>query len=230
MKRKSLITALILVVSLSAKAQEPYFCTKPGSVLYYERYSTKDKKLLQTTTFEIEKVSDTPQGGKLVEYGVKMKKANGKNVYGERAELKVGITAAGDVQMYLGHSAQTFLKGQYPKFNIKATESIVPMPIKMKPGDTLKSAHSVLTVMGMDYDIDILGRTVLSSETITTPAGTFKCMAIKELKNEDGPMHHSKIWSVTWYAPGIGYVRHDEFDKNMKLESSEVLVKYTPGK
>lgn len=41
---------------------------------------------------------------------------------------------------------------------------------------------------------------------------------------KDGPMHHGDVWSDTWYAPGIGFVRHDSFDKKMRLESSEILL------
>ncbi len=37
-------------------------------------------------------------------------------------------------------------------------------------------------------------------------------------------MHPGDTWSDTWYAPGIGYVRHDSYNYKMELLSSEILV------
>ncbi|MBP5389696.1 MAG: hypothetical protein J6Y27_05060 [Bacteroidales bacterium] len=59
------------------------------------------------------------------------------------------------------------------------------------------------------------------------PFAVFDCLVAREHKVEDAPIHHKDTWSVTWYAPGIGYVRHDSYDKKMRLLSSEVLFTRT---
>ena len=41
------------------------------------------------------------------------------------------------------------------------------------------------------------------------------------------PFHHLDNWLDDYYVPGIGYVRHDKYDKNMRLQESEVLVNFT---
>lgn len=62
-------------------------------------------------------------------------------------------------------------------------------------------------------------------EILATPAGSFDCVVVREHRRENGPMHHNEIWTDTWYAPDIGYVRHDHFNKKLRLESSEILVR-----
>ena len=77
-------------------------------------------------------------------------------------------------------------------------------------------------------DTHSTGRTVLRRETITTPAGTFHCIVAREFKEETAPMHHESQWSDTWYAPGVGYVRHDELDSKFRPKTMEILVSITP--
>jgi hypothetical protein len=46
---------------------------------------------------------------------------------------------------------------------------------------------------------------VATDETLTTPAGTFKCLHLKETTPLEGDVSHK------WYAPGVGMVKDDEF-------------------
>jgi hypothetical protein len=94
----------------------------------------------------------------------------------------------------------------------------------MDVGDILPDSHCAVKVSAFTYYIDVTERVVLRKEQLTTPAGTFDCVVVREHKVEEGPMHHGDFWSDTWYAPGIGYVRHDTFDKKMRLESIEILI------
>ena len=65
---------------------------------------------------------------------------------------------------------------------------------------------------------------MLRSEVLSTPAGDFDCVVVSEHKVEKGPGRNRVTTALTWYARGTGMVRHDTYDRNMKLETSEVLI------
>ena len=47
---------------------------------------------------------------------------------------------------------------------------------------------------------------------------------VSEHKVERGLGRNRVTTALTWYARGIGMVRHDTYDKDMVLETSEVLI------
>lgn len=60
--KRFLIVAFTLLWGVSALAGEPFFCTKAGSKLYYERYKTKTNKMIQTTEFEVDSLVNAGKG------------------------------------------------------------------------------------------------------------------------------------------------------------------------
>ena len=47
--KKILFLLVALLCTLPLLAGEPYFCTRPGTKLHYQRYKVKNNKLSQTT-------------------------------------------------------------------------------------------------------------------------------------------------------------------------------------
>jgi hypothetical protein len=161
---------------------------------------------------------------KIVYYGMTLRKASGKALYGGTANLTTRIEGNGDVGMDLGAAVKAVIQNLFPRANITYSGDAAIMPAQMAAGDVLPECHCEVKVSAFTYHIDVTERVVLRKEQLTTPAGTYDCVVVREHKVEDGPMHHGDFWSDTWYAPGIGYVRHDTFDKKMRLESSEILI------
>lgn len=223
---KKILTFGLLLLGLSAFAGEPFFSTAPCS-LYYERYKAGTTTLTQTTLIEITSVSATAGGGREVRYGLDLNKANGKPLYGGRADMTVGIDPDGDIRTDFGGAVKSVLQNYFPNAKITSSGEMALLPADMKPGDTLPDAHCTVSVGVLKVTVDVTERTVLRRERITVPAGTFDCVVAREHKVEDAPIHHSDTWSESWYVPGIGYVRHDTFDKKMRLLTSEVLVSLT---
>ena len=224
---KRILLFLFLLLGLAARAGEPYFSTVGNRTLYYERYKAGTKTLAQTTTLEIWDI--VPNGtGRKVNYGMTLQKASGRTMYGGRSNQVTNIDANGDIRMDLGKAVESVLRNYFPKAKITSSGGYALLPADLKPGDTLPDAHCSLSVAGVKLTVDVTERTVLRRETITVPGGTYECIVAREHKVEDAPMHHSDIWSDTWYAPGVGYVRRDDYDKKMNLETSEVLIAITP--
>ena len=219
------LIALLLLRGFSAWAGEPYFCTQQGRTLFYERRAADSGKLERTTTWIIGAVHD--EGGQSrVDYSFALNKPNGSPMYGGPSEMSVLVGRDGSVRMDVGGTMKAIFANMFPNAEIVSTGEPTLLPADMRPGDVLPDARSVVTVRGLKYRTEVTERQVLRKERITVPAGTFDCIVVREHKVERGPGRNRTTTGETWYAPGIGYVRHDTYDKNLRLETSEVLKKY----
>ena len=229
MKHGVLLALLVLTLaapSLTARNDEPYYCTTAGTTLYYERYAAGKDKVIQTTTMEIESVENAPYG-KLVKYAITMRNRLGVNMYGGRTPLEVRIGKQSDVYLDLGASVREMLRKQFNVTGITSSGNTAVLPANMAPGDTLPDSHGIVTLAGINYHIELTNRKVLRRDRITIPSGTVECIVIRERKCERGPGYNKDEWNENWYVRGLGYVRHDVFDKNGKPKSSERLVSVT---
>ena len=153
------------------------------------------------------------------------RRADGREMYGGRLDLVATIKANGDALTDFGGTVKCVVKNHFPNVDVTSSGDLAVVPVEMKVGDTLPDAHCVVDVSGIQFKVDLTDRTVLRREILATPAGSFDCVVVREHRRENGPMHHNEIWTDTWYAPDIGYVRHDHFSKKLRLESSEILVR-----
>lgn len=224
---KKLFTAVacLLLWGLSAWAGEPYFCMQQGRTLFYERRVAASGKLERTTTWII---GDVHAEGTLsrVDYTFALNKPNGSPMYGGPSEMSVLVERDGSVRMDVGGTMKAVFSNMFPNAEIVSAGEPTLLPADMRPGDVLPDARSVVTVRGLKYKTEVTERQVLREERITVPAGTFDCIVVREHKVERGPGRNRTTTGETWYARGIGYVRHDTYDKNLRLETTEVLKKY----
>lgn len=74
-------------------------------------------------------------------------------------------------------------------------------------------------------DVNIYDREYMTNESITTPAGTFDCAKVKYKMNSRSPKSKEVItgYGYEWYAPNVGLVRTEQYDKNNVLQSYTVL-------
>ncbi len=216
---------LLLLLCLPAAAGEPYFCTQTGKTLYYERFDASGGKLRRTTTMTVEGVKPYASGRKVV-YSFVLRRPSGADMYGGPARMEAVIDADGTVRQDLGASLKSVLGNLLRGRELESSGSMALLPVDMKPGDNLPEAHCVVDALGAKYRIDVTERRVLRAERLTTPAGTFDCLVVREHKVERGPGRHRDTISDSWYVQGIGYVRHDTYDRNLRLETTEVLKKY----
>lgn len=226
---KKIVICIVLLLSglrllAAGQEKEPYFCTRPGTQLYYERTKVGKTKLLQTTLFEIES-SRLSAKGCTIRYAVTMTKANGSELYGGRAVQTAYASPDGDISLNFGETVKAFVRNLFPHTRIEVSEASAVLPAQMQPGDTLPETHCSVKVMGITVRFDITERKVLRKERVATPAGTFDCMVVREHKIEDAPFHHVDEWLDNYYVQGLGYVRHDRYDKDFRLQDSEVLVR-----
>ena len=222
MKNISACVLLLLSVFFSCHAQEPYFCTTPGTSLSYNRYDSQTGKLTQTTLLEIKSVKPW-NGGRRIEYFMTLKKANGKDMFGGRTAQSVYVDADGNSHWNLAATVTGLIKNYLKRADVSSRGDISLLPATLTPGDTLPEVHCELFWGKFRLTIDVIQRQVLRKETITTPAGTFNCTVVRERKTENAPLHHWDHVSDNWYVQGIGYVRHDVYNDDMQVMYSEIL-------
>ena len=223
MKRILLIMTLLLA-GFAAWAGEPYCCTTPGRTLVYER-TKANGRIERTVTMEYTAVRRSGTK-RLVDCILTVRGPGGAELYGGPSEQTTTVNADGTVVQNLGESLRAVLHNMFPGAAQSVEDIPAILPADMKPGDRLPDAHSSVSAGALTYTVDITEREVLRAERVTVPAGTFDCLVVREHKVEKGPGRNRNTVSDSWYAPGVGYVRHDTYDKNMRLDTTEVLKKY----
>jgi len=222
--KKYCLLIFLLLLAVHCLADEPYYNTREGVVLHYERYKAGSGKLEQTTRIGFDSVANTPDGQR-VYYDMLLKKSNGRPLYGGSLSMTTDIDQNGDMMMNMDLPVIMALKNLFPRVKVRSESIPAILPSRIQPGDTIPPAHAVVFAGSLKVTIDVTERVVLRQETISTPAGTFDCIVISEHKVEKSPVHHDDRVSLNWYARGIGFVRHDSFDKDMRAISSEVLTR-----
>lgn len=223
-----LFPAIFLICCTSSLMAQPWFCTDEGAELSYTRFHVDDGSVKWKHTMKIVSTFVNADSSLTVSYSSFIRTADGKGLENMEspAEMTASVSAGGDVTIDISASMVAVLRGiLWKNARISAEGGKTLLPSVMMPGDTLEDASGKVRALGMTMNVTVTGRKVLGYDTLTTPAGTFPCVVVSEHKVEKGMMRNRITTARTWYARGVGMVRHDTYDKDMKLETSEVLQK-----
>ena len=203
---------------------QPFFCDVPERCLEYRRTYVSDGRLKWTHTMQIGSVTPTA-GGKKVEYSSSFRKPGGGLMYGGPISLEAVLTSGGDVLVDVGESLSAVFSNLLPGSDVSSDGERSVLPAAMKPGDILPDANCTVKAGLLQYKVSVTQRKVLRRENLKTPAGEFECTVVSEHKVEKGPGRNRETTALTWYSTGVGMVRHDTYDKRLKLETSELLCR-----
>lgn len=222
MRRPGAILALLLV-SLVSSAASPWFCETQGRRLSYVRHNADNGKVKWRYTMTFDRVARGSDGAS-VDYTYDFRKPGGAQMYGGPIEMHARISPAGDVTLDIAATMQAVFRSMFPKAKIVSEGGLTVLPAALEPGDSLPDASAVVTVHGMKYTVSVTERSVVRRESLKTAAGTFDCIVVSEHKVETGPGRNRDVLNYTWYAAGVGEVRHDTYGwKTRKLETFETL-------
>lgn len=218
-KRIFIILAAVMALVSRAMAQESYFCTQENVTLEYTR-TAPDGDVKWYHTMCIGTVD-----GDTLDYTSFIRNHKGKPYYGDRPAELEALLHDGDVTLNVAESVAAVFRTIFPKnTKITTTGGESTLPYDMAPGDTLPDVYASVKALGMKMKIDVTDRKVLRYETISTPAGDFDCIVVRERKVEKGMGRNRHTIADTWYARGVGMVRHDTHDPDLILLTSEVLT------
>ena len=215
-----LLATLLCLIPLSAIAGTPYFPDKAGLTLQYERSEAGNGKTVWKHEMHILK-ENSSKDGREMECLSRFSKPGGTQA--ADVEYKTMIDGDGNVTSDLAASLVSAIRNFFPKMEIKADFSPTTLPSELIPGEKLPDASAQISIKGKIFSLNVNERKVLREETVTTPAGTFDCIVVTEHKTEKFSMYNRDTVSYTWYARGVGMVRHDTYKKG-KLQTSETLV------
>jgi len=117
---------------------------------------------------------------------------------------------------------------------MEVENAYLSFPADMKPGDELEGANFKIIAKKdgkplMTTTNQVKDRKVESIENITTLAGSWNCLKItehsiitSEMMGKALPGKETK--NVYWFAPGVGFIKNDTYDKDGKLIMESELV------
>lgn len=221
MKLKILVFVFIFC-ALELNAQEPYFCTKVGTVLEYTRRYT-DGEIKWYHKMKILEVTNDSGTGEIV-CTAEIKDIKGKSKMRGPVEV-VAMLTDGSVGVNPGSVMANAIQGLVGgMFKVTSSGDYTILPLHMKVGDRLPDAFCSVKAMGMTMKISVTKRKVISEEMLTTPVGTFDCVVVQEHKVEKGMTRNRVTTAKTWYSRDMGMIRHDTYDQDGKLETIEELT------
>ena len=226
--KRILLAFLLLFAGFLARAGEPYVCMQPGRTFVYERHKVSNGRFERSTTMEYTAVREA-EGARVVNYVFTLRGPGGRALYGGAAPMSTTVTADGTVCQDLGASLKAVLHNVFPGADQSVETVPARLPADMKPGDRLPDAHCTVRTGVMVHTMDLTERVVLRRERIRVPAGEFDCVVIREHKVERGVGRNRDTVSESWYAAGVGPVRHDTYRRvkgSLTLETTEVLKNY----
>lgn len=221
MRRKFLAFLLLALAPFALHAAQPFFCNSQGCVLSYVRRGPDGGKVKWKYTVTIDRVVKDASGS-TVDYTYDFRKPGGAQMYGGPIALRAQISENGDVALDLAATMLSIFRNMFPRSSFSSEGGRTVLPADLAPGHTLPDASAEVRVGALRYDVTVTERKVLREERIKTPAGEFDCLVVSERKVEGG-LRSRNVRTLTWYARGVGEVRHDTMDKNGKLQTSEVL-------
>ena len=213
---------ILLLLPLSIAAVPTYFCTDVGTTLNYVRKYVDSGEVKWYHKLKVTSVIER-NDSTVVTTMSDFVDDSGESVMDFPVTQYVRISNDGAIKLELTDAVVAILHSKIPVGHAKKSGEAVELTAGMKPGDILPSAQAQVSMLGLKYTVNVTDRKVLRNESITTPAGTFDCIVISEHKVERAPAYRREATALSWYADGIGYVRHDTYDKNMHLETSEQL-------
>jgi len=231
--KKSIIIILVLIFPFILVAQNCgyYIPLKVKSGTEMKSYDANGKLM---TTNKNTIMSVTSNGGYTVanikqESQDELKGQNSSNEYTVKCN---GTQVVIDTKSIMGSAAFDNFKKQ--GYDLKIESIDIEMPSKLTIGSSLKDADVKIKVyqgqnLISDMVISLVNRKVEAIESITTPAGTFKCYKISsESKTSSKIMGYSSestIKVVDFFAENVGMVKSQTYDIKGKLSGYSVINK-----
>ncbi len=214
--KKSVFTLAVLftaAIYLSAQDCKVFIPYTEGAKIVRANYNKKDK-LTGRVSQEVTKVQQTANGAT---YHLKQIVTNEKGNDPVESELTFRCENS-NFYIDMNSMMAPDQAATYNDASMKITMEDLEIPANLNPGDKLKDGFINFTSaepspMPISFKIKVINRMVESYETITTPAGSFECIKIKEDVLTESIIRYT-VKTISWYAQGIGVVRSETYQKD----------------
>ena len=76
---------------------------------------------------------------------------------------------------------------------------------------------------GNRKNVTVYDREYVTTEPVTTPAGTFDCTKVKYKIKSRSPKETIEGYGYEWYTPNVGVVKNEQYDNNNQLQYYTIL-------
>lgn len=220
MKNLTVTLLVLLFIHFSSKAQDCtfYFPIKVGATTETKSYDSKDK-LTATVKSKVLEAS-----------------ANAVKFHSEVFDNKDKSLSKGDYEVKCEGGEfvidmKSFLKdvdmSKYQNMEMNMESKNMSIPAKLQAGQKLNDGEVTLKISNNGFKIltitiKVTNRQVVGFESITTPAGTFKCAKVTS-DIESKTVFTVKTKVTEWISEKVGSVRTESRDQKDKLVSYSVL-------
>jgi len=117
----------------------------------------------------------------------------------------------------------------YRDFETEISGTQIVIPNNLHIGQELPDANMLMKVnmsgINIKMEISMTDRTVLTTETVTTPAGTFECFVIGYTNTINMGMNRTTT-AKQWIARGVGLVKQEDYNRRGNVTSSSLLTDF----
>jgi hypothetical protein len=200
--------------------------------------------LNEGTTFQITNFEKNDKPSTTIDYSIK----NSKNVSGIQtatinsiikdkkgkliAESDFEMNCSGDVTSIDFKSlmnAQMFT--QFKDMETEISGHNLELPNNLTVGQQLPDASVDIKIsisgINMSMTSHIKDRTVVSRESVTTPAGTFDCYVISYTSEFNSMGMNQSSSAKQWIAEGVGMVKQEDYNNNGAVRSKSLLTDFS---
>ena len=209
-----------------------------ATVSYSQDKCSKYYPLEEGTKFQITNYDKNDKAGTVVDYLIKESSGDTAIIYYEmfddKGELvmssEYGITCENDgVSIDFNSLAAPGMMEQYQDMEVDLSGTNLFLPNNLSVGQSLPDADLLMNVrmtpLNMKMTVKIFDRKVEGKETITTPAGTFDCIILTQSSETKMGVKVSGS-SREWYAPEVGLVKQESYNKKGKIMGKSILTKF----
>lgn len=229
-----LVYILVLVgIAVRGWAGEPLICTDPGTVMEFGRYD-RGGNLTGYITSTVRDVlpRDDHRVVTIINHAFDAQRQPVKN------EVRVVTVLVFEDRMVV------MPDGLFPQRDLSAQGAFIvydgdkiEIPYRMVPGEKFPDYDLTMTMKrtgaaeqpAKETRLAVIRgthREALTGQTVETPAGSYDCCRMRETVSMTMLMGLLKLTTqnVIWFAPRVGRVRSEEWDKRGQLESRTELL------
>ena len=209
------------------------------TISYSQENCSKYYPLEEGTKFQITNYDKNDKPGAVIDYLVKESTGDSAIIYyemmDEKGELvlssEYGFRCENDgISIDFNSLAAPGMMQQYQEMEVDLTGTNLFLPNNLSVGQSLPDADLLMNVrmtpINMKLTVRIFDRKVEGEETVTTPAGTFDCIVISQSSETKMGVKVSAS-SREWYAPEVGLVKQESYNKKGKLMGRSELTAFS---
>lgn len=226
MKSKIILSLFALLFVTTGMAQDCifFFPQTEGTRMVKKNYDANGN-LRGVMTYTIDEIDNYPSG-MVVEAEYIFKDSTG-TVY-DKGDLEA-FCQNGEFFMEMKEvfSNPSFVSTR--QTDVVSTDAVMNYPnVSASTNDTIYFDDAYVQIYskknrGNRKNVTVYDREYVTTEPVTTPAGTFDCTKVKYKIKSRSPKETIEGYGYEWYTPNVGVVKNEQYDNNNQLQYYTIL-------